>query len=124
MVDYETVYADMENSRLVATMSQAEAIESLRKLGYTVIEPKTISRSMKTPDRLAKEIHERRMALGMSLEGISQMTGADVEEVAIMEHMGLGSTADALKILKVLGIRPIKLPHPLAMRDRENGHEG
>lgn len=80
--------------------------------------PKILLRVMDAPDRLSHEVKQVMFYHGRTMESIASETGLPSNVVREAVECGTGCVDDVRVILENLGIKPMTLPGPPALRAR------
>lgn len=78
--------------------------------------PDVLSRIMETPEKLASTIDEVMFYRGMEREDVVKNSGLPIEIVNEVLDNGTGFVNDVLLVLETVGIRPVAIPGPPALR--------
>lgn len=77
--------------------------------------PRVVERSMATPERVSAVLSDVMRLRGVTFASIAEKSGIPVSQVrALIEH-GQGCVGDLLLVCRVLGVKPVKVPHPVQL---------
>lgn len=78
--------------------------------------PRVLCRVMPTPDRLAHEARAVLFYRGHDREWLAVESGVPIDAVNEILEEGTGCLGDILDVLAALGVGPVELPGPPALR--------
>lgn len=74
--------------------------------------PRIVERSMPTPKRVSIVLSDIMRLREVDFACVAERSGIPVVRVRALIERGQGSVGDLLSVCRVLGVKPVKVPHP------------
>ena len=77
--------------------------------------PSVVERSMATPERVSTVLSDMMRLRGTSIACVAEKSGVPLSRVRALVSRGQGSVSNLLSVCRMLGVKPVKVPHPACL---------
>ena len=77
--------------------------------------PSIVERFMATPERVSVVLSDMMRLRGTNIACVAEKSGVPVSQVRALVSRGQGSVGNLLSVCRILGVKPVKVPHPACL---------